>query len=223
MKPANSLSLRLLPWGYGVLKVLLDSPQAPSEHPAYYPSTSRQSETRRLLTTEKRDTQERNRARAQLVFGSPLAGPRRNTGLKDQTRLVAGVLIPPKPQEPDNCCMSGCVHCGYADKKNKIIQTPLFCGIVWDIFREDFEEWATASSKAEKALQIQNPSSLAINTSHSVESSESSAIRNSNGEGEKVEIIETMWKGLEDIPIGIRVFMDTEKAIKSKKSYGKRK
>lgn len=25
--------------------------------------------------------------------------------------IVAGVRIPPKPLEPDNCCMSGCVNC----------------------------------------------------------------------------------------------------------------
>lgn len=34
--------------------------------------------------------------------------------------------LPPKPTEPDNCCMSGCTHC------------------VWDIYMDDLERWKKA-------------------------------------------------------------------------------
>jgi hypothetical protein len=45
------------------------------------------------------------------------------------------VLVPPKPDEPDNCCMSGCVNC------------------VWDRYRDEMEEWAGASAEADRRLQ----------------------------------------------------------------------
>lgn len=50
--------------------------------------------------------------KARVVFGSRLAGPgkREEEKLRKGT-IVAGVKIPPKPLEPDNCCMSGCVNC----------------------------------------------------------------------------------------------------------------
>ncbi|KAI5794284.1 oxidoreductase-like protein, partial [Peziza echinospora] len=35
-----------------------------------------------------------------------------------------------KPEEPDNCCMSGCVNC------------------VWDLYREDLEEWVARNPPA---------------------------------------------------------------------------
>lgn len=36
-----------------------------------------------------------------------------------------------RPQEPDNCCMSGCVNC------------------VWDTYREEVEEWAARKREAQ--------------------------------------------------------------------------
>lgn len=50
---------------------------------------------------------------------------------------MAGVLVPPRPEEPDNCCMSGCVNC------------------VWDRFRDDMEGWASAHAEAERRLRAQ--------------------------------------------------------------------
>lgn len=51
-------------------------------------------------------------AAARVVFGSRLAGPGERADAKmRETKIVAGVRVPPKPIEPDNCCMSGCVNC----------------------------------------------------------------------------------------------------------------
>src|SRR5687768_17770219 len=41
----------------------------------------------------------------------------------------------PMPEEPDNCCMSGCVNC------------------VWDLFREDMEEYTAKKSEGEARLK----------------------------------------------------------------------
>ncbi|KAF3288203.1 hypothetical protein TWF173_001067 [Orbilia oligospora] len=80
--------------------------------------------------------------------------------------------------------MSGCVNC------------------VWDVFREDLEEWAAANTRAQKALKRQSGGVLLSMVPG----------------GRDVIAGPSLWEGLDDIPIGIRVFMDTEKAIKSRNS-----
>ena len=86
---------------------------------------------------EKKTVQER----AALVFGSRLAGPmeraNRLAEIRKRSTLIAGVLVPPKPTEPENCCMSGCVNC------------------VWDRFRDEMEEWAAANAEATLRLKAQ--------------------------------------------------------------------
>ncbi|KAG5994090.1 hypothetical protein E4U54_003184 [Claviceps lovelessii] len=73
--------------------------------------------------------------KARIIFGSRLLGPADQAdklALKQaRSTYVAGVLVPPQPEEPDNCCMSGCVNC------------------VWDRFREDMEEWTAKKHEAQ--------------------------------------------------------------------------
>lgn len=96
------------------------SPPDPGPVPAPSPTTT--------------STQEK----AKVIFGTRLAGPveraQRLAQIRSKSHVIAGVMIPPKPEEPDNCCMSGCVNC------------------VWDLFRDEMEEWALANAEAEKRL-----------------------------------------------------------------------
>lgn len=96
------------------------SPQVPGPAPAPSPTAT--------------STQEK----AKVIFGSRLAGPaeraERLAQIRSKSQVVAGVMVPPKPEEPDNCCMSGCVNC------------------VWDRFRDDMEEWALANAEVETRL-----------------------------------------------------------------------
>lgn len=42
-----------------------------------------------------------------IIFGSRLAGPAsRPAPLPEKIREVEGIKVPPRPEEPDNCCMS---------------------------------------------------------------------------------------------------------------------
>ncbi|PHH78238.1 hypothetical protein CDD80_7192 [Ophiocordyceps camponoti-rufipedis] len=76
--------------------------------------------------------------RARIIFGSRLLGPAeeadRAASKRAQSTTVAGVTVPPRPREPDNCCMSGCVNC------------------VWDRYRDDMEEWSARNREAQVRL-----------------------------------------------------------------------
>jgi hypothetical protein len=121
-------------------------------------------------------------AKARVVFGSRLAGPGQSEArrrMKEQRgEMVAGVWIPPRPEEPDNCCMSGCVNC------------------VLSQFVEDLDEWRAARREARRKVAL------------ATEAGEDGAFP-STGAGEG----EGMWEGFEDIPVGLRAFMETEKRL----------
>ena len=156
-----------------------------------------------LPKTDKEETLDK----ARVIFGSRLAGPaERRDEIKQASTNVAGVMVPPRPSEPDNCCMSGCVNC------------------VWDRYRDELEEWASASALARERLQAQRKE--ARGTGSMLEQPEMpihvATSMDDDGGGS-----ETNWSsglamsGKEgdlfgDIPIGIREFMRTEKLLKQR-------
>lgn len=74
------------------------------------------------------------------VFGGKNGGTkssRRDVSYREVTKTIGGVVVPKRPIEPDNCCMSGCINC------------------VWDLFGEDMEEWKTKTKEAATALEKQ--------------------------------------------------------------------
>ncbi|KAI0969494.1 oxidoreductase-like protein [Xylaria arbuscula] len=174
-------------------------------------------------TTEPATAQEK----ARIIFGSRLAGPAeradRLQAIRDRSVLVAGVLVPPRPEEPDNCCMSGCVNC------------------VWDRYGEELEEWAAASTRADVALQAQQRQSQqtkgCVDVQNISVSSPSSSTGNvavsmdddgggsdSNWKPEDVvkagrpKIAKDLWDDdlYSNVPVGIREFMKQEKRLKKK-------
>ncbi|KAK5169897.1 uncharacterized protein LTR77_005875 [Saxophila tyrrhenica] len=142
-------------------------------------------------------------AKARVVFGSRLAGPiERRRAIDAASHTVAGVMVPPKPLEPDNCCMSGCVNC------------------VWDIFRDDLEEWAEKSAEARGRLEKQRTAEGTGGQGAMPGHVGASMDEDGGGSG-------TAWEGMESfgqpgadlfegIPVGIREFMKTEKKLKER-------
>lgn len=138
--------------------------------------------------------------KARLIFGSESALEERKQEILNASQNIAGVLVPPKPEEPDNCCMSGCVNC------------------VWEMYRDEMEEWAEKNAQARAALAARleqgkgtgsmvmegQPSHVAVSMDDDGGGSETNWESGDRG-GEKL---------FDDIPVGIREFMRTEKKLK---------
>ncbi|KAK1964578.1 hypothetical protein LY78DRAFT_582192 [Colletotrichum sublineola] len=135
--------------------------------------------------------------KAAIVFGSPLAGPaarkQRLEELRQKSTVIAGVLVPPRPEEPDNCCMSGCVDC------------------VWERYREEMEDWSAANAEAQLKLRQQR------GVSDSVSMDDDGGGSETNWVPKDPKIAKNMWddKLYNDVPVGIREFMKTEKKLKA--------
>jgi Oxidoreductase-like protein, N-terminal len=140
-----------------------------------------------------------------VVFGSRLAGPGSrhdpSTIPPESTwKTINGVRIPPRPAEPDNCCMSGCAHC------------------VWDDFREDLESWAAGVQEARARVLSPVGRDTRQNRKPEVESASASMGDDRGGS-------ETNWSApsvaddglFAGIPVGIREFMKTEKMLREKR------
>jgi len=150
-------------------------------------------------------TKEETLAKARMVFGSrwdPNKPGDRRRELDAASRQIAGVLVPPRPQEPDNCCMSGCVSC------------------VWDQYRDEIEDWAAKSAEARGKLEAQRAKpSTATKSSADMPTHVTSSMDDDGGGSD------TNWIGsggalgkdlFDDIPVGIREFMKAEKRLKEK-------
>ncbi|EFR04317.1 hypothetical protein MGYG_07324 [Nannizzia gypsea CBS 118893] len=158
-----------------------------------------------------------------IVFGTRLAGPgysstRYNPSAspKSAWRTINGVPIPPRPEEPDNCCMSGCVHC------------------VWDDYRDDVEAWAQRINEAKKRDaprrggprkkkaagprplhdMRQNPRSEVDSASTSMDDDGGGSQGSWNADIPTEADADALFA---DIPVGIREFMKTEKKLKEKR------
>ena len=119
-------------------------------------------------------------------------------------RTVNGVPIPPRPEEPDNCCMSGCVHC------------------VWDDYRDEVERWAFQLRQAQaKAHGVGMDRSPKVGMSRPEVADASISMDDDGGGSEAlwdsestVALGEDLFQG---IPVGIREFMATEKRLRDRK------
>jgi len=173
-------------------------------------SATRQSTTPPPPTSLPKTDKEEILAKARVVFGSRLAGPaERRSEIEKKSTLIAGVWVPPRPEEPDNCCMSGCVNC------------------VWDRYRDELEEWSTARRAAdanlrkEKGLENGRSRRRKVGTGLMLEGEKGAqhtiTSMDDDGGGSEtnwgIDMDTDLFKG---IPVGIVEFMKQEKRLKEK-------
>ncbi|KAF5676081.1 oxidoreductase family [Fusarium heterosporum] len=139
--------------------------------------------------------------KARLVFGSRVLGQaekdERLAARKAKATNIAGVLVPPKPTEPDNCCMSGCVNC------------------VYDLYRDELEEWQLKNAEAQAALSKVEAS---VDSDGGGSESNWSAPPVAEAKVTEAKIAKDFWDDdlYASLPVGIREFMKTEKQLKLK-------
>ncbi|KIW64140.1 hypothetical protein PV04_09095 [Phialophora macrospora] len=177
--------------------------------------TPKESQEETRLPTFVRTGDKTKEERAKLLFGSiEGSGYERHTYDKPDTtwRTINGVPVPPRPAEPDNCCMSGCVHC------------------VWDDYRDDVEAWASRVAEA----QAKSPKKRGHGRTPKIEMSRpevehASGSMDDDGGGSEglwttpsssVDNDDVLFQG---IPVGIREFMATEKKIRDRRRARKEK
>ncbi|KAL6251855.1 hypothetical protein RBB50_002065 [Rhinocladiella similis] len=151
-------------------------------------------------------------ARARKLFGTIEGSGYKSTTSEtpDATwRTINGVPVPPRPAEPDNCCMSGCVHC------------------VWDDYRDDVEAWAGRVREAQSKSSTRQTDDPKMRLPRP-EVHEASGSMDDDGGGS-----EGLWTApaapededalFAEIPVGIREFMATEKRIRERKRAKKQR
>jgi hypothetical protein len=186
---------------------ILSSRQTSTNKPLPTPTTQDQPQPSTPTTPASPESLEAIReetlAKARIVFGSSGSSRRSN---KDAIALaskeIAGIKVPPKPKEPtgDDCCMSGCVNC------------------VWDIYREEFEEWSAAAKSARErmvAMQQQQKD-------RDGQAAAASSVDDDGGGSEALWIQEDAGEEKKDpfadVPVGMREFMRIEKMLKEKQA-----
>ncbi|KAI1827316.1 oxidoreductase-like protein [Xylaria intraflava] len=167
-------------------------PQPSNASPSGTISTETQSPAEPPATAEQR---------ARIIFGSRLAGPAeradRLQSIRARSAVIAGVVVPPRPEEPDNCCMGGCANC------------------VWDRYRDEMEEWAAASALAAEKQKAQRQRAPEPGIAPSMDDDGGGSEANWS---DRSKITKDLWDdGLYDnLPVGIREFMKHEKRLKEK-------
>lgn len=145
-----------------------------------------------------------------LVFGGRLNGEdriMRSRITRKEPKRIAGVLVPAKPEEPDNCCMSGCINC------------------VWEIYNQDVQDWNLKRNKAAEMLSKTGgrwPESFAAPVKKLRSENLPLSIANSSAQEAKSTLSEyQITQGVDEeawslVPIGIKVFADVDSKIKAR-------
>jgi hypothetical protein len=136
------------------------------------------------------------------VFGGRIKGesPQPSSRVSvGEPKVIAGVTVPDKPTEPDNCCMSGCINC------------------VWELFNDDLKHWN--DKRKEAALKLKQkggrwPEDFHAPVKYLDRGNLPKSLANADvsEENEKPDL--DVWG---DVPVSIKVFVETEKKMKARR------
>lgn len=143
-----------------------------------------------LLTPEERIAQ---------VFGGRIKGESRQSSSRinvGEPRNIAGIMVPDRPKEPDNCCMSGCINC------------------VWELYNDDVKEWNMKRKEAAAKLEAKGgvwPADFYPPVQYLKQENLPAGIKSAT----KSKPDEESWG---NVPVQIRVFAEMEKKMKARKA-----
>lgn len=134
------------------------------------------------------------------IFGGRIRGDERRSLSRmnvGEPRMIAGVMVPDKPLEPDNCCMSGCINC------------------VWEMYNDDVKDWNVKRKKA--AVLLRKKGGVWPSNFHppvqllKLENLEAGTVVETD---KKIKDDDDTWG---TVPVQIRVFAEMEKRMKERK------
>lgn len=135
------------------------------------------------------------------VFGGRIRGDVRQSSSRfevGEPRVIAGVKVPAKPIEPNNCCMSGCINC------------------VWEVYNDDIKDWNDKRKEAASKLAQRggvwpadfDPPVRFLQPENMPGGTEKAA------PDEEVAGLDSEWG---NVPVSIRVFAEMERKKKLRK------
>lgn len=145
------------------------------------------------------------------VFGGRIKGEDRKASSRidrGESRVIAGITVPARPPEPDNCCMSGCINC------------------VWELFDEDLKDWDLKRKQAAERLVSQGgrwPENFNAPLKYLKRENYPVSLANKLDKEIKQDTEGQPGKDDDDdswgsVPVSIRVFAEVEKKLKQKKT-----
>lgn len=149
--------------------------------------------------------------RISRVFGGRIRGDVRQSSSRfnvGDPRIIAGVKVPAKPIEPNNCCMSGCINC------------------VWEMYNDDIKDWNDKRKEAAGKLAVRggiwpadfDPPVRFLNPENMPGGNTGGKV----AEKAKVEAKQEQEDEWANVPVSIRVFAEMERKKKLQKEQAGR-
>lgn len=169
-----------------------------------------------------------SRDRMKDVFGTRLEdGGRLSSSRRDANEpvLIAGVLVPHRPAEPDNCCMSGCVNCVWEQYNDDIRDWRMKRRLATEAISKTEDHWPADLDPPLKSLDFKNvPKELRAKKRKLASAKKIStssyfpAVGKPGAQNLKLEVpdedADDDWS---NVPVQFKVFAETEKLMKQKR------
>lgn len=135
------------------------------------------------------------------IFGGRIKGQVESSSrrMREEPRVIAGITVPARPIEPDNCCMSGCINC------------------VWEMYNDDIQDWKQKRKEA-AAVLVQKGGVWPADFHPPVRYLTEANIPKEMSSHDKTD--SDAWS---EVPVSIRVFAEFEKKLKARRSRLKEK